>query len=518
MSELHVSPVADVLLQTPLLRGPGAEPLQRQLLQRLRAAIWAGRLPAGCRLPGSRALAVDLAVSRNSVTAVYEQLGAEGYIEPSRQGTRVAALGRGNVPAQAGQAAGAGPGVPSPSVVGRAVGQMAERVARVRPGPAATMTPATTGVAPCDAQAFRPGVPALARFPMSAWKRSVDRAYQRGGVSALGYGDPAGEPALRQALSRHLAVARGVLCTPEQVVITEGAQEALALCVRLVANPGDTAWLEDPGYRGAQTAFACGDMNLVPMPVDGAGLAVPEGAWAAQPPRLVYTSPSHQYPTGAVLSAARRLALIQQAQRHGAWLIEDDYDSEFRHAGELIGAIQGLQPGAPVLYVGTFSKTLFPALRLGFVVLPAALAAQAHTLLHETLRGGHRFEQLALADFIDTGQFTRHLGRMRRLYRRRQQALREALAQHLAVPHQVLGGDSGMHLTVQLPPDCPDTALADAARAYDMAPAALSRFALVPRPGCNGLVLGYGNTSESQYPALVQRLSALALQALRGGL
>ncbi len=515
MSEHHVSPVADVLLQTPLLRGPGAEPLQRQLLQRLRSAIWAGRLPAGCRLPGSRALAVDLAVSRNSVTAVYEQLGAEGYIEPSRQGTRVAALGRGNAPASAEPL-----GVAAP--VGRAAGdaghagQMAERVARVRPGPAATMTPATTGAAPGGAQAFRPGVPALARFPMSAWKRSVDRAYQRGGVSALGYGDPAGEPALRQALSHHLAVARGVLCTPEQVVITEGAQEALALCVRLVANAGDTAWLEDPGYRGAQTAFACGDMKLVPMPVDGAGLAVPEGAWAAQPPRLVYTSPSHQYPTGAVLSAARRLALIQQAQRHGAWLIEDDYDSEFRHAGELIGAMQGLQPGAPVLYVGTFSKTLFPALRLGFVVLPAALATQAHTLLHETLRGGHRFEQLALADFIDSGQFTRHLGRMRRLYRRRQQALREALAQHLAVPHQVLGGDSGMHLTVQLPPDCPDTALAEAARAYDMAPAPLSRFALVPRPGCNGLVLGYGNTSESQYPALVQRLSALALQALRG--
>lgn len=495
MSHASFSPVSDVLLAPPLQRGPGAEPLQRQLLQRLRAAILTGRLPAGCRLPGSRSLAEALGVSRNSVIAVYEQLSAEGYLEPSRQGTRVTELRGGGaasaLPQQVPQ--------PAPCMPPR---PLAGRVERVR----------SHHSAQDGAQAFRPGVPALARFPMPAWKRSVDRAYQRSGVAALGYGDPAGEPALRRALAMHLAVARGVRCTADQVMITEGAQEALALCVRLVANPGDIAWVEDPGYRGAQTAFECADLSVVPVPVDASGLAVPQGAWAAQPPRLVYTSPSHQYPTGAVLSAARRLALMEQAQAHGAWIIEDDYDSEFRHAGELIGAMQGLQADAPVLYVGTFSKTLFPSLRLGFVVLPAALANQAQTLLQETLRGGHRFEQLALADFMESGQFSRHLGRMRRLYRRRQQALREALALHLDIPHQVLGGDSGMHLTLQLPRDCPDHLLAQAARAYDMAPAPLSRFALMPRADCNGLVLGYGNTSESQYPALVQRLSALALQ------
>eukprot|EP01030_Chromulinospumella_sphaerica_P025847 gene25847-26012_t len=248
-----------------------------------------------------------------------------------------------------------------------------------------------------------PGLPLTVRrrFALAAWKRSVDRAYQRGGVSALGYGDPAGEPALRQALSHHLAVARGVLCMPEQVVITEGAQEALALCVRLVANPGDTAWLEDPGYRGAQTAFACGDMQLVPMPVDGSGLAVPEGAWAAQPPRLVYTSPSHQYPTGAVLSAARRLALIQQAQRHGAWLIEDDYDSEFHYAGKPTACVQGLDAHDRTIYIGTFTKSMFPGLRIGYMVLPSQLVAPM--TVARTLQDGHSasIPQLTLARFME---------------------------------------------------------------------------------------------------------------------
>lgn len=486
-----LTPVTDsvrhVLLEAPLVRGRQGDSLQRQLLGRIRDAILDGRFPSGCRLPGSRDLAADLGVSRNSVTAVYEQLGAEGYIELNRRGTKVAALDRSRARGRADAARVVPP-------------RLSERSAQV----------VSRFADAADTLAFKPGVPALARFPVSAWKSCFDRAFKTAGVAALGYGHPAGEAALRSAILRHLAVARGVRCDIGQVVITEGAQEALNLCVRLATNPGDTAWLEDPGYRGAHTAFRCGDLRVEPVRVDDAGLLVPAQAWAAMPPRLIYTTPSHQYPTGAVLPVARRLALIRQAQACGAWIIEDDYDSEFRHAGELIGAMQGLVPEAPVMYVGTFSKTLFPSLRLGFVVLPQALAAVAAPLLKETLRGGHRHEQLALAEFIESGQFSRHLGRMRRLYRSRQALLRDALAQHLAVPHTVLGGDSGMHLTVRLPPAYSDQAIAEAARAYDMAPAPLSRFALRAQPEDNGLVLGYGNTSESQYPALVQRLSRLA--------
>lgn len=492
-----MDPIRDVLLDAPLVRDRGGDSLQRQLLNRIRDAILDGRFPPGCRLPGSRGLAVDLGISRNSVTAVYEQLGAEGYIELNRRGTKVAALGRSRAPTTPGRAA----------PLRLALPQLSERGTRV----------VSRFADAAETLAFKPGVPALARFPLSAWKSCFDRAFKTAGVSALGYGNPAGEAALRDAILRHLAVARGVRCEAGQVVITEGAQEALNLCVRLVTNPGDTAWVEDPGYRGAQTAFQCGDLRVEPVRVDSAGLVVPADAWTAAPPRLIYTTPSHQYPTGGVLPVARRLALIRQAQACGAWIIEDDYDSEFRHTGELIGAMQGLVPQAPVMYVGTFSKTLFPALRLGFVVLPQALTAVAAPLLKETLRGGHRHEQLALAEFIDSGQFSRHLGRMRRLYRRRQELLRAALAQHLDVPHTVLGGDSGMHLTVRLPPEYPDQAIAEAARAYDMAPAPLSRFALRAQPEDNGLVLGYGNTSESQYPALVQRLARLArAQRLKG--
>jgi GntR family transcriptional regulator/MocR family aminotransferase len=482
--------VLDLLLETPLVRDRTGTSLQRQLHERIRGAILDGRLPSGCRLPGSRALATALGVSRNSVTAVYELLGAEGYIALSRQGTRVSALQR---PARRSQAR----PLPAP--------EMAQRAERVR----------DSALSAPDDLALRPGVPALARFPLSIWKNCFDRALRRAGTSGLWYGDPRGEPALRNAIMRHLAVARGVRCEPEQIVMTEGAQEALTLCVRLVTNPGDSAWVEDPGYRGAKTAMLCGDLEVIPMRVDENGLNAPESAWSTHTPRLVYTSPSHQYPTGAVLTAPRRLDLIAKARQHGAWIIEDDYDSEYRHSGELVGAMQGLVPDAPVLYVGTFSKTLFPSLRSGYVVLPEALSANAAPLLRETLRGGHRYEQLALAEFIESGQFSRHLGRMRRLYKRRQDALRAALRQHLDVPHIVAGGDSGMHLTIRLPADCVDTRIAEAARAFDMAPLPLSRFSLSPQPEDNGLVLGYGNTSESLFVPLVQRLAKLIAAELQ---
>lgn len=471
------------LLDAPLQRAPGAAPMQRQLHQRLKAAILDGRLAPGSRLPGSRALAEALSISRNTVTAAYELLGAEGYVQPDRQGTRVAALTR---PA-------------APRAMPAAAPALALRLADMQ-----------SGVAPGDAgAALRPGIPALSHFPLAPWRRALDRAIVRAGPSALGYGDPLGEPALRAAIAHYLALARGVRCEPAQVVITEGAQEALSLCVRLLSNPGDTAWVEEPGYRGAKAAMRAGDLRIVPLRVYGDGLDAGASDWAARTPRLIYTTPSHQYPTGAVLSAARRLALIAAAQRHGAWIIEDDYDSEFRHAGEPIGAMQGLVAPAPVLYVGTYSKTMFPSLRLGFLVLPTALAGVLQRPLEEMLRGGHRHEQLALAEFIASGEFSRHLGRMRRLYRDRQQALRAALARHLRVPHVIEGGHCGLHLTLRLPPRHPDRRIADAARRHGIAPAPLSGFALQPLARDNGLVLGYGNTSAERFDPLVRLLAQL---------
>jgi len=350
---------------------------------------------------------------------------------------------------------------------------------------------------------------------VNAWRRAQDRALQAAPATTLGYGHPVGEPALREAIAQYLRVSRGVRCDASRIVITEGAQGALALCVQLLTNPGDTAWLEDPGYRGAKSAFHAGDLDVVAMRVDADGMVIPESAWQTCPPRLIQTTPSHQYPTGAVLSVARRLDLLDRARRAGAWIIEDDYDSEFRHQGEPIAAMQGLLPDAPVLYVGTFSKTMFPALRLGFLVLPETIAAQAMPSVIEMLRGGHRLEQLTMAAFIDNGQFSRHLGRMRRLYRERQAALRDALATHLEIDHEVLGGHSGLHLTVRLPPAFSDVAIVEQARKLGMNPGALSSFAITPRAEDNGLVIGYGNTGAERFPALVGRLREVALKTRR---
>jgi GntR family transcriptional regulator/MocR family aminotransferase len=486
-----LGPQLDFLQHEPLSRAPGGDSLQKQLLHRLRTAVLDGRLPAGSRLPGSRTLARGLGISRNTVTLVYDVLGTEGYIELSRQGTRVAALARPEPRNPARHS-------PAPPTLSR----RSERIHQPR-------------LRSTDPLTFTPGVPALAQFPLAAWRRSLDRALQQGGTGLLGYGPPQGEPALRTAVLHHLALARGVRCAPEQVVITEGAQEALSLCVRLVTDPGDTAWVEDPGYRGAQTALAGSDLHVVPLPVDAEGLRVSAADWRDRTPRIVYTTPAHQYPTGSVLTAARRLDLIENCRDHGAWIIEDDYDSEFRHSGQPLACMQGLTPNAPVFYVGTFSKTLFPSLRLGFLVLPEALVDRAAPVVDELLRGGHRSEQLALADFMDSGQYGKHLARMRRLYRARRDALRAALAENLDVPHTITGGDSGMHLTLRFPADFPDQTVARAARQHRMAPWPLSRSSLFADSGHNGLVLGYGNTPESAFAPGTRQLAHLIRTSVR---
>ena len=479
--------IPQVLIDAPLAREAGS--LQRQLHDRLKRLILAGSLAPGSWLPGSRALADALSISRNTVTGVYELLAAEGYVQCDRQGTCVAALSR-------------------PVTLRRAGSKPLAPAIAARLSNIGLAVPRVDGTG-----AFRPGVPALSKFPAADWRRAIDLAIRQAGREGLGYGDPLGAPPLRQAIARHLGLSRGVRCTPDQVVITEGAQEALALCATLLTNPGDTAWIEDPGYRGAKAAMHAADLRIVPQRVDADGLCTTDADWMAHPPRLVYTTPSHQYPAGAVLTVQRRLALIHQAAKHGAWLIEDDYDSEFRHAGESIAAMQGLVDQAPVLYLGTFSKTMFPSLRVGFLVLPEVLMAPLARPLNELLRGGHLHEQLALAAFIDSGKFGRHLGRMRRLYRDRQRALRNALTRHFSVPHAIEGGHSGLHLLVRLPPRFPDAQIVEAASRHGLSPAPLSSYALQPRPQDNGLVLGYGDTPVELYEPLVRRLSQLARAA-----
>lgn len=459
---------------------------QRALYRVLREAILAGKLQPLSRLPGSRILAEALTVSRNTINAALEQLAIEGYLTRNRQGTTVSPL-------------------PSPPGAAVSSAQPVTLAARLQHLPVGTRRDS-------PALWLTPGLPATNYFPLSLWRRLLDKVLRSEGSLLLGYGDPAGEPRLRVAIARHLALSRGIHCDASQIVITEGSLEGMSLCTHILSQTGDVAWVEDPGYPGAKSVFMTAGLRVIGIPIDEEGLALDK---TSATPSLIFTSPSHQYPLGQVMSASRRLALLEYAQRQGAWIVEDDYDSEFRYSGEPIPAMLGMRENAPVVYLGTFSKTLFPALRIGFMVMPPALAEAVKPIVAALLRGGHRAEQLALAHFIEEGHYARHLAAMRRLYRKRQGALRDALASELSCPHQVRGGEGGLHLTVVLD-KVNDVALAEQARRYQLAPGALSRLYLDPTAAQCGLILGYGNTSASHYLTAVRTLNRLIAQPQRG--
>lgn len=455
---------------------------QHRLYACLRAAILSGQIEEGTRLASSRSLAEELGIARNSVLYAYEQLAAEGFVLSRRQGTVVARVGLQQTPAQTPEA---------PPVLSRRVAGL-ER-------PSGGMS---------DLLPFLPGTPALDAFPLAQWRRCMDRAWRRIGPGQMGYGPVEGNVALRQAVAEYLRVSRGVRCEASQVFITDGTQNSLDLCARALADAGDTAWIENPGYYGARAAMQAADLRLVPIGVDADGLAPRAEDWRDTPPKLIYITPSHQYPLGAVMSLERRLALIQHARAVGAWIIEDDYDSEFRHSGAPLSAVQGLTADAPVVYLGTFSKMLFPALRLGYMVVPPALAPVLRTPAGAMMLRGRVAEQLALAEFIEAGHFTRHLRRMRRLYGERRDALQAALEQHLSGVVTVSGGAGGMHLSARLDAPVPDTEVSRVAREHGMVLRPLSRFCL---PGTmtaqyNGLVLGYGNVPAEAMDGLVMRM------------
>ncbi|MGV7208102.1 PLP-dependent aminotransferase family protein [Oxalobacteraceae bacterium A2-2] len=473
-------------------------PRQRLLHECLRAAIRDGVLASGSRLVATRALAEELGVSRNTVLYAYEQLASEGYLHTDRQGTVVAALAperqRGATPLAAANDEVTAPG-------------LSRRARALRP-------PSENGG---QMGAFVPGVPALDRFPLTLWRRMLERALRSLTPAQLNYGDAAGEPLLRDAIADYLRAARGVLCTASQVFITDGTQSSLDLCVQAFADAGDTIWIENPGYAGALAASRAGGLQVAGIAVDDDGLAPTRQDWMERPPRLIYTTPSHQYPAGTVLSLRRRLALIEAARAAGALVVEDDYDSEFRHDGPPLPAMQGLAPDAPVLYLGTFSKTMFPSLRIGFVVVPEALAVPLARMRAQSHARGRVAEQLALAEFLRSGQFALHLRRMRRLYRQRRDALQALLHVHMAGMATVRGGSAGMHLVLAFDDArLDDAAISAQARDYGIVANPLSRHDVQGDSGWKGLVLGYAQVPVEYMEEPVRRLAALVREALDG--
>jgi GntR family transcriptional regulator/MocR family aminotransferase len=454
---------------------------QRRLYNNLRAAIVTARFVAHHRLPSSRELAQQLGIARNTIIHAYEQLSMEGYLSADRRGTFVAkvAVPIVNKPT---------PGIPV---------ALSRRIRALPRRPASG-----DGLLP-----FTPGVPALDEFPLQEWHRTLRRACVSLKSIDLGYGDARGNILLRTAISDRLRAARGVRCTPDQVLITNGTQSTLDLLARTLADIGDTAWLESPGYRGARNAFAAAGLAVRSVSVDQEGMNF-DNLRELRKPRLIYVTPSHQYPLGSVLSLRRRMDLINFAWRCGAQILEDDYDSDFRFGGEPLPSLQGLVEDAPVFYLGTFSKTMFPGMRLGYLVVSPAAVDSIASIYSALDSHGRQMEQVALAHFMMDGRYTRHLNRMRRLYRERHRVLREALSQQLP-DFSVEGGETGLHLVLRLPNHADDVEIVRRAARHGLNPHALSLYTNEAMPRLSGLVLGYGNLAVAQVCRHVRVLASL---------
>lgn len=466
---------------------------QRRLHECLRSAIRHGSLPAGTRLLASRMLAQELKLARNTVVYAYEQLATEGYLRTDRRGSFVNSIASAqSKPALAG-------------VASRQSSGLSRRALSLVPFPVAAELHG----------GFAPGVPSLADFPVNLWRRLLDRTWRALGTAQLSYAGAAGELPLRAAIADHLRASRGADCDANQVFITDGTQSSLDLCARAFADVNDTVWLENPGYSGAHTAFRSAQLKVIGIKVDADGIAPSTSDWLRHTPKLIYVTPSHQYPTGSILGLARRIALIKEATTHGALIIEDDYDSEFRHDGPPLAAMQGLTADAPVLYLGTFSKTMFPALRIGYIVVPKHLVIAFTALVAKSTLRGRAADQLCLAEFINGGHFGLHLRRMRRLYRQRRDVLVAALGQQLGDLVSIHGDSAGMHLALRFYSDSlNDLSISEAALAQGIVAPALSAHSIGSRVhGWRGLMLGYAQVPVEQIDPLVQKLAVIVRQA-----
>lgn len=498
-------------------------PLRRQLYQGLRRAIITRQLSGGTRLPSSRALANTLELSRTTVLQAYQQLLLEGYLEGRRgSGTYVArtlpdaflasAQARHASPEQSSLL----PMTPPPSLPGGSA-----PVSAHRPSPFVTsmivgLSSAKDGLLPPALRAgqlalpaiyykhaslaFRIGQPALDAFPHRTWQELLARRYRASWQDLFGYPYEPGYQLLREAIASYVGVARGVRCTPQQVIVTSGTSQGLDLIARVLFQPGAAVWMEEPGYWAARWVFQRAGLRVIPVPVDSAGLDLAAGQALYPDACLAYVTPSHQFPLGATMTLERRLALLRWAREQDGWIIEDDYDSEYRYTGRPLPALQGLDEAGRVLYLGTFSKVLFPALRLGYLIVPPALADSFFRTHMEASAYPPLLEQAVVADFMIEGHFQRHIRRMRTLYGQRQAALRETLAQQLPGLLEVPPDPAGMHLVAWLPHGMDGKRVADAARNLGLAMRPLSFFSLSPLRR-DALVLGYAAVNEGQIAA-----------------
>ncbi|WP_322031029.1 PLP-dependent aminotransferase family protein [Paraburkholderia sp. J76] len=527
---MRASVLSDWLAQR-LDRG-SAQPVYRQLHKLLQHAILSRELPAGARVPSSRLLAAELGIARNTVTQVYEQLVLEGYV--------TSATGRGTFVADTSpdEIVGAteigslqtrktidvsGAVLSAPEVATnspaadptRAHAAMAPE-ASTASGPeniaaSHTQRPAaralsvrgtrligSAGVSKRQGGAFMPGVPDVSRFPARVWTRLHNKYWRSLRPDLLTYAPGGGLALLRHVLADYLRTSRSVRCSPEQIIITTGIHQSIDLAVRLLSDPGDTIWTEDPCYWGVRSVLHVSGLNTRPVAVDSEGLNPSAADFAAPPPRLMLVTPSHQYPLGMVMSLARRRMLLEYARQHQCWIIEDDYDSEFRYGSRPLASLQGLDTAGQVIYVGSFGKTLFPGLRVGYLVAPQALAESFATASAELYREGQLLQQAVLAEFIAEGHFTSHIRKMRALYGQRRQVLLDAVSRRYGDALPAMGGDAGLHVVMQLPDGSDDRAVAEAALARNIVVRPLSGYYSSRERANPGLLIGYACVPDEE--------------------
>ncbi len=466
---------------------------QQAVFDRLRKGILAGALPAGARLPPTRALASELGVARQTVVLAYERLAAEGYVR--------ARTGSGTFVAPDLPDAAPGPAVPAPT----AASPLSRRGQRLATVPASA-APRDAGVGTLLAG----GLPAADLFPKDAWTRCAARVLKSLSSDLTGYPPPQGLEELRAQIAAHLAATRGLLADPGNIVVTAGTQQALRIAAELLLDPDDTVWVEDPGYIAGRGALLAAGAKPVPVPSDAEGLDVAAGIERAPNARLALVAPSHATPLGGALPVAQRLALLDWAGKANAWILEDDCDSEFRWSGHPLPPLATLDRAGRVIYCGTFSKTLAPALRLGFAVVPAPLVAAFVRLGTLMDRGIDALNQAVLAEFMRQGLLAPHVRRMRTEYARRRAALLAAITQH-APSVAPIPAPGGLHMVGRLPDGMDEAAAVRACRARGLAVSPLAAYFAGP-PRMAGLVMGFAGTPTALAAHAARRLEA-ALQS-----
>jgi GntR family transcriptional regulator/MocR family aminotransferase len=475
-------------------------PLLRQVYQLLRGAILSHALTPGSRLPSTRQLADRLGVSRTSVLSAYDQLLAEGYVEGrTGSGTYVAK------------------DIPQPPIAPAVLKTPGSKSAGRRLSSAGTrFRKLAQNLSPPEHVPFSPGCCSVDAIMIASWRRVGSRQMKTLEKVNLHYADPIGELSLRIEVAQYLRAARAVRCEPEQVIIVSGAQQALDLSLRALVNTGDSVWIEDPGYLGARAVMRAIGAKLIPVPVDESGLVVSAGIAAEANARAAYITPSHQHPTGAVMSMRRRLELLAWARDHDAWIIEDDYDSEFRYVGRPLAALQGIDDHARVIYVGTLSKMLFPGVRIGFAVVPRDLVDVFTGAKFVTDRQPPSLQQAMVADFMHSGFLTSHIRRMRLHYRQARDAVVNAISQHMGDLVEVEVPECGIQLIVRFKDDISDVEVADKARAKGIVVQPVSSLHL-NAPARQGLLLGYSGFDLRKLRSVSRQLAEVVRSTIRSG-